>query len=422
MKIAHQGKEHSFDTAHGWLRRRNDADTAKREDLDAIVLHGVITDDRGLPLPEPQQGWMKDRLTGVHEGQPRAMDQLLSSRRRRTGPRRMLIPGLWPWGHKPSLSGNHKAGKSDLVTRELVPALVVPGFRFLDHFDPAQIDPAELSRGIWVINAETPSEDYDASMEWLRNVPVVVEDGGEKVTVNAADLVTVWHLEDHGGASAFDVTNPAKYDQWAGRLAECDVCDGTDFWTPFVVIVDGLTKILGGTTDRYAEWDAKFSELMNAYGVPNALWVGHSTMAGGHGMGGVEALGGPDGLWVYSSDNPDRTDSTRRFWTLPRMGGVVVPPQPVRKDPDERLRMGSGGPVEQAAPSTQPPDDPAAEVLADLIAAGEAGMTTTQVTGGGEVGVQRRLARNRLAEHGLIVSRPSGRSTRWWAAEFAPTS
>lgn len=418
MRIEHNGRTHSFRTAHEWLRMRSAADIVGRESMDNAATEGTITDDAGRPLAEPQQTWMKRRLAGAHEGLPEARDHLLGSRARRPGPRKMAIPCLWPWGHMPSFSGNQKAGKSCLVTGELVPALVVPGFRFLDHFDPAQIGPTELGRGIWVINAETPAEDYEAQMEWLWDVPVTV---GDDMQVPARELVTVWHLDEHGGATAFDLTDPAKYERWADILGDCEDCDGSDFWTPFVVIVDGLTAILGGTTERYAAWDAAFRQLMRAYDVPNALWVGHSTMQGNHGMGGVEALGGPDGLWVYSSDNPDNPTSTRRFSVVPRMGGVAVPPTVVRLDPDGRLRMGQGEPAMATAAATDPPSDPAAEVLAELVRAGAAGLTTTQVTaGGGEVGVQRRRARDRLAEEGRIVSRLEGRCTRWWAAEFAP--
>jgi hypothetical protein len=143
-------------------------------------------------------------------------------------------------------------------------------------------------------------------------------------------------------------------------------------------------------------------------------------MAGDHGMGGVEALGGPDGLWIYSSDKPDRANSIRRFSTQPRMGAPAVPSQPVRLDPDGRLRIGQGEPA-NAAIGYSASDTAAAEVLAELAEAGNAGLTTTQVTaGGGEVGVLRRMARDRLAKEGAIVSRHEGRSIRWWAAEFAP--
>jgi hypothetical protein len=91
----------------------------------------------------------------------------MSERRRRRPPdpqRRMLIPDLWTWGHKPVMSGNQKAGKTTLVTHELVPSLVVPGWRLFDHFPPAQVG-TDLGRGLWVVNAETPAQDFDAALE-----------------------------------------------------------------------------------------------------------------------------------------------------------------------------------------------------------------------------------------------------------------
>lgn len=313
--------------------------------LAQAVREGDLYTDDGTPITGVTAQRLRHRLLGTYRHLPSRRE------RRSAGQRRMLIPGLWPWGTIPMLGGNPKAGKTTLVA-DLVTALVVPGYRFLDHFDPVedmrfpeseafldrlefQVGPGfgendpdpdhDRARGVVLINAETPPEDFEAALGLDREVLDV--DDGEPLLLG--EVLKVEHLEDLGGARLFDVTDPEVFDMWVYRLAECFECDGSDDWTPYVVIVDGVTAILHGAgkgVEAYGEWYAAFRSLMRAIDVPNALAVAHNTMSGGHLMGGVEAQAGADGLWTYSSDNSDDPTSTRRFSVRPRLGGVEIPP------------------------------------------------------------------------------------------------
>jgi hypothetical protein len=434
-RIEYQGKTYErglvwdgTDYVEAWVPEQY-ASPGQDVPIETLVAKGTILDRSGEPVPEASLQHVKDRLLGTYDlPEWTRYDLRHTGPSRRGEPRRFLIPGLWPWETIPLLSGNQKAGKTRLVAGELVPSLLVPGWRFLDHFEEADFSVDDLDRGVWLINAETPAEDFEKVLEpvWGAESRFVIESSPTKgeVYAPAASFLTLWHLEEHGGPQTFDLTDPEVYDLWAFRLAECSVCDGTDDFGPSVVILDGLTAVLGGSTQRYAEWYAAFRRLMRSADVPNALVVAHATMAGNHSMGGVEMLGGPDGLWSFSTDDADTPNSTRRFSVVPRVGGVVVPRTVVRLDEDGRLRMDGSLKAATAAVSEEPDDGAAAEaeVLADLVEAGDAGLTTTEVTGGGgEVGVRRRKARDRLADRGEVTSRADGKSTRWWASQFAPS-
>jgi AAA domain len=398
------------------------------EEARRMLTEGTIITAGGEALTGASAQRMRDRVLGTYAHlPPRPLYGDLDGRRNGgTVGLRWLIPGLWLEGTIPACGGNPKAGKTTLVCGELVPALLVPGRRFLDWFAPSQMTTApddEAGRGVWVINAETSPAAFAGLLD---------DALGDSPSPNARpwahprDLVMVDHLELLGGAQVFDLTDPEIYRWWADRLIDCSVCDGTDDWSPFAVVVDGVSAILlaaGKPIEAFGLWYAAFRRLMREVDVPSALVTAHNTLSGGHLMGGAEAQAGPDGLWTYSCDDPDRPTSTRRFSVVPRLGGVAVPSSVVRLDPDGRLRMSA--PSETPGSPGQPPGkadeaEAEAEVLADLVAAATAGLTTTEVTGGGgEVGVRRREARDRLVEAGKVVSRPDGRSTRWWATRFA---
>ncbi len=96
--------------------------------------------------------------------------------------------------------------------------------------------------------------------------------------------------------------------RWASQLIGCLDGDGSYDWSPFVVVVDGVTASLnaaGMGTERTASGYAAFRRPMREVEVPNALAVAHNTLSRSHLMGGVEAQAGVGGLWSYSSDNPD---------------------------------------------------------------------------------------------------------------------
>lgn len=332
----------------------------------------------------------------------------------RGGADRWLIPGLWPWGHIPLLTGQPKAGKTTAVV-DLVASLLLPGERFLGHFEPASLTEDDRDRGIVLVNAETPASAL------VRELNVATASDPE---VRAR--LDVFHLEKQGGAAVFDVTDPALFDQWAHNLTWCWSCDRADDWTPSVVIVDGLTAILaaaGKGVEHYGVWYAKFRLLMTELQVPNALVVGHSTLTGNHSMGGTEALAGPDGLWTYSSDDVDNPRATRRFGVTPRMGGAVVPPIRVAKDEFGRLVVPHRTAATGRAPGSEGSDQASARSAADeevrekLRPAWAAGLRKTEITGSGRWAYALRDALARLVDQGEVVERPEAQGFRYWLAE-----
>ena len=317
---------------------------------------------------------------------------------------RWLIPGLQRIGTIPMLGGNPKAGKSTLGI-DLAASLLVEGRRFLNHFPPAELtaDPRHESLYVWLINAETPRADY------------------EEALAAAGLLGHTWldvvHLEEWGGAAQFDLTDSRRWDEWARQLIECNECDGSDFWTPSYVIVDGLTAILaeaGKGTEAVGLWGAQFRRLLRASDVPSGLVIGHNTLKGSHLMGGVEAQAGWDGLWNYWSSDPDNPRSARYFNVIPRLGGVAIPQTRVSLGEDGRLTLHAAkdeaGPAAPASDSSSVDD----EVLAAVVAAMPDGVRQSVLTGGGRVGVLRRDAVQRLADAGKIHSRQHGPTRLWF--------
>ena len=137
MKIVHNG--YTYDVYVGqWTDLRRKKTPKERALMDAAVTHGTLFDGNGTPLTGAVAQRVRTRLLGTHDDPEWQAPDGRVNRPRRDGQRRYLLPGVWPWGHLPLLAGNQKAGKTTLVVGELVPALVVPGWRFLDRFDPVQ--------------------------------------------------------------------------------------------------------------------------------------------------------------------------------------------------------------------------------------------------------------------------------------------
>lgn len=332
-----------------------------------------------------------------------------------------VIPGVWPWGYMPLLTGQPKAGKTSLVV-ELVASLLIPGRKFLDHFEPSGLTPEDRYRGITLINAETP---IGALVEELMTA---TEDDPE-----ARPWLDPIHLVEEGGAAVFDLTDPSLFDQWAHTLTSCYTCDRSDDWTPSVVIVDGLTAILaaaGKGVEHYGLWYAKFRMLMTELRVPNALVVGHSTMTGNHSMGGTEALAGPDGLWNLAMDNVDNPRSARRFSVNPRMGGADVPPTRVVRSASGRLvvpkdavsdRGTTGEPVNAEMERLAAEAEAEERVRVMLRKAGTVGMRKTDVTGRGRYAQPVREALARMVASGEVIESAEGQGFRYWLAEAVPS-
>ncbi|MQA05295.1 MAG: AAA family ATPase [Streptosporangiales bacterium] len=424
IKITYQGQTRTY---RGSFELPALSEVTSPERYEAMIREGEFTYDDGTPITGRPLQRLRERVLGTYANLP---DKSYLGRRS-SAQRRMLIPGFMPWGTIPMLGGNPKAGKTTIAV-DFATALVMPGYRFLGHFEPAELTEEELGRGLLLINAETPPEDLEAPLDWLTEQKVAILDHHLPVS----DLLGIEHLEDLGGAHMFDVTDPALYDLWANRLTECHDCDGMDDWTPFAVIVDGVTAILhaaGKGVEAYGEWYAAFRRLMREIDVPNALAIAHNTMAGSHLMGGVEAQAGPDALWTYSSDNADDPASTRRFSVRPRTGGVAVPPMRVVLNPEGRPVV-DGKATGEAKPSV---DLDGVAGVAALTAAyvrehpGADGQELTDNVDSGGLKPLNLQGRTKALENGWVreekctsactrCSRPHHRRTHYWPVQ-SPT-
>ncbi|MGO2311719.1 AAA family ATPase [Brachybacterium tyrofermentans] len=379
------------------IEARRMASPEVQEQMDRDAESGQLLTDKGEPLDAETEKRVRRRLLDRfgHLTEAPTFSEYV---RQREGASRWLLPGLWPADTIPMLSGNHKAGKTTVVA-DLVASLVVPGRKFLGRFGPVEGTPE-----VYLINAETPT---DAMRKALLAAGVPVDD----------EHLVVDDLEPRGGAHLFDITQPALYDRWIDLIRECMNCGPGEHYEPDVLIVDGLTAILGGETDRYAKWYAAFRRFVREVGASSALVTGHSTMDGKHSMGGVEMLGGPDGLWTYWSSDPDNPTSRRYFKVQPRLGGAVVPKTEVRLV--DGLLTASENAEESTGNAESP--NPRTEVLERLQKASSDGATATDLTGRGRFGSERRKALHSLQTEGVVTSRAEGRSTRWWLTEHAPT-
>lgn len=349
------------DILKDWIYLRSNASSGELAQMDRAAAEGLITDARGYAMTGAVLKRMRARLGMVFDWRPNDVPALMSNMvgsysRLSSSAGRWLVPGLWRSGTIPFLGGPPKVGKTTMV-EDLAAALAIPGYRFLNHFEPADLTHAERRvRGIWLINAETS--------------PEVVESDLIALGVTSDHGLAVSHLEDLGGPELFDLTNPAAYDRWANEFVVCETCLGDDEIAPAVVIVDGVTAVLqaaGKGVEAYGSWYAQFRRLMREIGTENALAVGHNTMSGEHLLGGVEAQAGADGLWTYTMSNPDSPSSKRWFSTRPRRGGAVVPRTEVVLDTGGRLTMGAlpTGTRHQSQDAPEALEEPLGGVSAD---------------------------------------------------------
>jgi AAA domain len=335
IRVRHAGREWVIqEIDKDWLDLRSNASSVELAQMDRAAAEGLIIDARGHPMTGAPLKRMRARLGMVFDWRPNDVPAFMSnmvglSSRQPSSAGRWLVPDLWRFGTIPFLGGPPKVGKTTMVA-DLAASLAIPGHRFLNHFEPADLTDAERHpRGIWLINAETSPEVVESDLVALG----VISDHG----------LAVSHLEELGGPDLFDITDPATYERWANEFVACETCLGDDDAPPAVVIVDGLTAILqaaGKGVEAYGNWYAQFRRLMREIGTENALVVGHNTMSGEHLMGGVEAQAGADALWTYSMSHPDNPSSKRWFSTRPRRGGAVVPRTEVVFGADGRLKMG----------------------------------------------------------------------------------
>jgi hypothetical protein len=312
---------------------------------------------------------------------------------------------------------------------QLAASLVIPGRRFLNHFEPVETSEAERSRDVWLLNAENPPQmvhaillrlglEYDNFDRPFYYDPTAPEGVG---------VLFVEHLEALGGADTFDLTSAELRDYWTYRLMEPS--DGA--FPPLTVIADGMTAMLNSDTHGYGRWFAGFRKMLNAIDVPNGLAVGHHGMSTGYMMQGSETVGGPDGTWMYEAKSPDRSaNAARWFSTSKRLDTPGVPRSRVTADPAGLLTIVSKGTSEQSRDAHE--EDPHADEgralrMHELLhRAANSGLWGTEITGRGQDGLGNKRVLLGMAEAGTVVGRgmKNGRTrgTRYWLTEFAPPS
>lgn len=339
--------------------------------------------------------------------------------------RRAYIPGLWNHGTVPAFIGPKGWGKTELLC-PLVAALIIPGARFLDAFEPAELTDDERRRDVWLINSESPVADvHETLLEnglvfgFREGMPVYTSpqlglDGG---------CLIVEHLTMRGGPRRFDLSDPAKVAEWVPRLIEY----GDRQAPPLTVIADGVTAITGNDTARHGAFTSAFKDVLRQVGTPNGLGVLHSPMDPrvNTPMGGVESMAEWDGLWIAESPRHPILSTTPRYLSvLPRMRGPRLEPRRRIVMIEGRLRMlapGGDDAAADAAPAVPgaPADDlDVREALLErLRPAGEAGLWTKEVCGTGGDYTANKPVLEALERDGLVISenvrkgRMSG--TRW---------
>jgi hypothetical protein len=342
------------------------------------VAEGPIHAWDGTPLAGLALRRARHELLGTYDDLPpiRAMGEYEDLPVPGGSPGGFLIPGLLKDGHQPFLGGNPKSGRSTLVC-DLTATLVSPGYQFLQHFPPAEVDTSEGAPfwgGVVVVNAENPPKDYEEEMrERLAGLPARQH---PEFTAAALEYVALIHLEDYGGPASFDLTDPAKYEQWSVLLSGQP-------GPPFFLIVDGYTAILteaGKDPEDYNPLGTAQRRLTREMGTRRSLAVGHNILSGGHPVGGTLSKAWSDGLWTLSKAG-DAHDAPRWFATEGRMTARGVSRLTVSRDPDGRLRATrsrSRGRAEEVA--DRPAGDASPADLTEVPATATTGPSVKEMT------------------------------------------
>lgn len=207
---------------------------------------------------------------------------------------------------------------------------------------------------------------------------------------------------------------------------------------PSVVVLDSIGRSMGaanldhiGEKDVYRWASALPLMLKEAWPDTVILLIDHITKSALESGGATDPVG--SGAKGNMADGLYQVQRLARFSRSVSGSGRLL----VRKDrrgwaEDDGSALldftfGGGEPFTLSGPdpdivtvdlSAQPSTDD--EVLADLVAAGSAGIGKTELCGRGDAGQYRRAALGRLVEDGKAIERKVGRTTMCWAAEFAP--
>lgn len=291
------------------------------DDLRSRVLAGegeFLDPTTGQPLDLVDQNRVRARLRAAGAGERLRQHSEQAREAVWWSSREVLIPRLMDKDQHSLVIGQKGAGKSR-VGMDVLETAVRPGHMLFDTFGPANLGAREKTL---LINAETPA--------------VLVEEEIERRAMHAPGLrpFEVLHLAEIGGARILDVTIQADFDALAEYLPTCMTCDGSDFEVPALVIVDGLTAILGESASRYGEWTGKWLELMAHVGVRNSIVIAHATYDGKHPLGDTTSWTGYSGVWFYTKS----PGGIRTFRTEPRfVPDLEVKPIQIELGADGRL-------------------------------------------------------------------------------------
>lgn len=383
----------------------NDLDTINNEIRQRIIAgEGTFLWSDGHPLagtPMHPTTASRMRLQVIRGSKPKPKPEFESVAPEEIEERRYLVPGAWPHDTHYTLGGPQKHGKTTVVA-DLVATLLVPDKKFLGWFPP--VEGTDMT--VWVINCETPSIDFENAL----NRAGIADR-------HPYSTFYLDHLREIGGARRFDLTDRALFDEWADKMLACFECDGTDFSTPDVVIVDGVTAIahsLGKSPENYyGPFFVAFRQLMDLLGIPNSLIVAHTGLDGRRLLGGVESSANQDGLWTI--------DAGHRFSIEARIGGTNLPPTKiVLEDGQPRLRASAAKSApDVSTPKTRrtaaSPDAVAGRVLAYVAAENAAGhmprIGDVRSAVGGDTALVDRTVRALVAEQELIRDGAEGRGS-----------
>lgn len=381
-----------FDGDEGWERATRRAQVQALEDA-------RIIGPTGLELSGKERQRVVDRLLIDTESMRPIFDPTAEG-----AVTRAYIPGLWNHGTVPAFIGPKGWGKTKLLFGELAPSLLMPDRRFLGAFEPAQMTDAERQRDVWMINSETrPTAVHEeliaGGLQYAKRAGVPCYVGPHGVD---AGVLIVEHLPAGGGATSFDLTDPAKMDWWEARLIRFT---GTHE-PPLVLVADGVSAMVGNDTSRYGAFTSGFRRLSQEAGIPNGLGVLHSPMDPrvNTPMNGLESMGEWDGMWIARADRfPIFPTTPRHFLTLPRLGDPIVSDARVSLGDDGRLTLAAATEGKPVAPMA-PVDSERDRLLRKLSDAGGWAWTKT-LCGTGDAYTSGSKLLKALRAEGVVESR-----------------
>lgn len=198
-------------------------------------------------------------------------------------PTHYRVDQLWPAEGRVLLVAAAKTGKTTMVGRNLIPALLDGGF-FLGRFET----PA-TTRNILYLNMEVSENTLRA---WMRTTRIT----------NSQQLV-VANLR--GKSSALQLATPQGRRRLSGFLTDHDI--GTVILDPLapVLAAHGLVEDSNSDVARFFAW---WSEALTDGGVDDDLICHHAGHAGERSRGASRLLDEPDAIWTITRTKTQQVD------------------------------------------------------------------------------------------------------------------